>query len=500
MLFRNTAAQTAPLATSYLFSLLLAPIMLDRLGLAAFGVWAVTGALATYASLLDLGISRSLTRFVALYHAEDDRRAIQESLGLGLLATTIISLLAVAAGVLFAPLLGDALGVASDHDMRVILLSSVAIFALNTYGRVLIVVPVGLQRMVPPNVALTVGNLVNFVFSVVVLLRGADLPEYAIANAAASAVTLVIIAVACATVWHRPYASWPSPARTREIVGFGLKTQASWLADIVNFQTDKIILALMIGPRAAGTYEIASRVVGAVRSISVMSTSAMIPAATSEIVHRGRSAVAALYRDYTRKSLSVGLPLFGIACVTAPYLLPAWLDETPADSVPVLVLLAVAWFVNMLTAVPYVLLQSDGRPGLTASTTLLMAALNVAFTVALAPLFGLWGVLGGTIAAVTVGTIVLLVRFHRIYDSPLDDLLSSAGPPIALVVGLAAPFALWYLLPGTDAPDDRAIGFAGLAVSGLLYTSAYWVAASRLGILPAKLTLRRVGRRAGAVG
>ncbi len=37
MLFRNTLAQTAPLATSYLFSFLLAPLMPSKLGLAAFG-------------------------------------------------------------------------------------------------------------------------------------------------------------------------------------------------------------------------------------------------------------------------------------------------------------------------------------------------------------------------------------------------------------------------------------------------------------------------------
>ena len=60
MLFRNTLAQSASLVAGYLFSFLLAPIMISRLGLDAFGVWAVTGAFATYAGLLDLGIGRSL--------------------------------------------------------------------------------------------------------------------------------------------------------------------------------------------------------------------------------------------------------------------------------------------------------------------------------------------------------------------------------------------------------------------------------------------------------
>src|SRR3954468_9900116 len=96
MLFKNTAAQSADLLTAYLFSLLLAPLMLDRLGLALFGVWAVTGAMATYAGLADLGITRSLARFVALYDVRGDPAAIGQCVGLGLIAITAVT--AVAAG------------------------------------------------------------------------------------------------------------------------------------------------------------------------------------------------------------------------------------------------------------------------------------------------------------------------------------------------------------------------------------------------------------------
>jgi O-antigen/teichoic acid export membrane protein len=62
LLFRNTLAQSTTTITSMIFSVILAPIMLSRLGLAAFGVWAVTGAFATYATVFDLGITRASSR------------------------------------------------------------------------------------------------------------------------------------------------------------------------------------------------------------------------------------------------------------------------------------------------------------------------------------------------------------------------------------------------------------------------------------------------------
>ena len=78
--------------------------MLHQLGLDLFGVWAVTGAMATYAGLLDLGITRSLARFIALYDVEDDRPAIRECVGLGLIAVSAVGAVGAVACRVTAPL------------------------------------------------------------------------------------------------------------------------------------------------------------------------------------------------------------------------------------------------------------------------------------------------------------------------------------------------------------------------------------------------------------
>src|SRR5262245_33655718 len=183
MLFKNTAAQSADLLTAYLFSLLLAPLMLDRLGLDLFGVWAVTGALAAYAGLFDLGITRSLARFVALYDVEGDRAAIGECVGLGLLAVTGVAAIGAVLAVVTPTLLAGSLESISAHDLRLVLLCSLGIFCFTAYRRVLNSVDVGLRRMVPPNVANVFTNSVNFAFSVAALLIHPDLVIYGAANA-----------------------------------------------------------------------------------------------------------------------------------------------------------------------------------------------------------------------------------------------------------------------------------------------------------------------------
>ncbi len=493
-LFNNTLLQSAPTLIGYLVSLVLAPIMLARLGLAQFGVWAVTGALAVYAGLLDLGISRALVRYVALYDAQGDRRGVQECAGLGLLMVLAMGAVAAGAAGLAAPLLASEVGVLQPGEMRVVLLSSVAIVTLGMLSRVLNAVPIGLRRMIPPNVTATCAALTNFVFSVVVLSFSAELTDYALANVAASVVGLLLAIGSFTYVWSRPHISLPSLPRAWEIIRFSLKGQVSWLADLINMQTDKIIIALLLGPSAAGAYEIGSRVVMAVRSVGVLTVSAIIPTATAAIVEQGRHIVGDFYRRYTQRSVAVAFPLFGLACVSAPYLLVAWLGEAPGASELILVVLSAAYFVNIVTGVASTVAISDGRPGEVAWTSAVAALLNVAGTLALAPFFGIWGVIGATFLAITTGSALFQVRFHRIYAVPLRDLLRSAGPPAALAIVLALPFAAWYATVGVSA-ENRSAALVGLAVTVGGYGLAYWLLASRQHYLPERLSAYSMGAR-----
>ena len=64
----------------------------------------MTGAFATYAGLLDLGIGRSLTRFIAIYDAEDEgEERIRQCIGLGIITVTVVGSLALLVVAAIAP-------------------------------------------------------------------------------------------------------------------------------------------------------------------------------------------------------------------------------------------------------------------------------------------------------------------------------------------------------------------------------------------------------------
>jgi O-antigen/teichoic acid export membrane protein len=486
MLFRNTLAQSASFGLGYAYSILLAPFMIGRLGLDAFGVWAVTGALATYAGLLDLGVGKTLARFIAIYDVDGDERKMRESVGLGCLIVTGVGVLAALVAAALAPFLSDQLGVLDDADMRLVLLASVGIWTCNGFEGIFSAVCEGKRQMIPSNVALSIALTLNFAFSMAALAASDSLLVYAYANVGAALLGVPAAYLAMRRVWGGPRFSLPSLALAREVIVFSAKNQLSWFADLINLQTDKLIIAVMIDIRSAAVYEIGSRVVSAVRGAAVMATSAIIPTAAARIAEEGREAVGAMYRRYLTRVCATAFPLFVVAAVSSPFLLVAWLGSVPADAGIVIPILSAAYLVNITTGAGTTLAISAGAPGFAAANAGLIAVLNVIFTLALTPLFELWGVVIGTAAAIVIGSVLFNRRFLKKFELPRSDLWDGVLPAGALAVGLAIPAAVLAIVVGM--PDDRLTALPLLAVSILSFALPYWVLASRRGLLPSQLS------------
>jgi O-antigen/teichoic acid export membrane protein len=485
MLFKNTLAQSASYGLGYAYSIILAPIMINRLGLEAFGVWAVTGALATYAGLLDLGVGKTLARFVAIYDVNDEEHSMRESVGLGCLISIGVWLVASLAAVALAPLLSDQLGVLDTGDMRLVLLASVAIWSCNGIESVFGSVCEGKRQMVPSNVAHSVALTLNFAFSIAALVASASLLVYAYANLAAAVLGMPAAYLAVRHVWSGCHFAMPSWALSKEVVFFSAKNQLSWFADLINLQTDKLIVAVLIDVRSAAVYEIGSRVVAAVRGAAVMATSAIIPTAAARIAEEGSEAIGAMYRRYLTRICATTFPLFVGAAVSSPFLLAAWLGSVPSDAGIVIPILSAAYLVNITTGAGTTIAISAGAPGFAAANAGLIAILNVVFTIALTPLFGLWGVVTGTALAIVAGSVLFDFRFIERFALPRSDFWDGVLPAGMLAIGLAIPPAILAIAVGI--PDNRLTALPLLIVSVGAFALPYWILASRRGLLPSQL-------------
>ena len=490
-LARNTVWQSFSRLLSYVLSFASAPVIVAGMGLTQFGVWALTGALVQYAALLDLGAGVSLARYIAA-HQEDDTRCGQY-MAIAWLAVGAVGIVLTLVALPAAAPLSRALGVIPAGDMRVVLLSSVVLICASMLTSVITAFPVGNRRMVAPNVGIAIGAVINFIASVGSIELGAKLPGYALANAGAGVLSVLVIAVIVVRAEGRLPFARPTLGQARTFLAYSTKNQIVRLMDLVNYQTDKIVIAFTVGPTAAGAYELANRVAIAVRQVGVYATSAIDIELTSLLREAGLRAVRTRYRRYTEITAIVGFPPVLLAMATAPLLLRAWLSHTPTNSESVLLALCGAYLIAVSTGVGYGVAVAAGEPGLVARTSVGTAIANLVLTAGLAPLFGIWGVLAGTVVALTCGALAQVVYVHRRYGLPRASYLDAVGPALGHYVLYALPAAAVSYSGMIHGRAAAIVALLALAV-GYLLACLGW--AWRSGRLPSAVAQRmpRLGR------
>ncbi len=488
-LARNTVAQSASRLLAYLLSFASAPIIVQGLGLRNFGIWALTGALAQYAGLLDLGVGMALGRYIATEH--DNRRRCGQFMAVGWISVAVITLLLAGASLPSADLLSNTLHGVSQGVMRTVLLSSVALLGCTLLTSVISAYPIGHRRMVVPNVALAIGSVINFVASVGCIALGAGLPGYAVANAIAGVISVIVMVVIVVRAEGRLPLARPDFALIRELVSYSSKSQIVRLMDLVNYQTDKVIIAFAVGPAAAGAYDLANRVAIAARQFGVYATSAADIELASLITRFGLDRARQRYGRFTEIAAIFGFPPVLLVIASAPLLLDAWLKHSPSLALPVLVALCGAYLIAVSTGVGYGMSRAAGEPGLVARTSVATALANIVLTSILGPIFGIWGVLSGTVVALSAGAIVQVIYIHRHYHLPAAVYLDAVGPALRTYALLAVPVAI---VSYSHVVAGRGPTAVAVVVLGAGYALACLTWASRTGRLPSAVSdrLRRI--------
>jgi O-antigen/teichoic acid export membrane protein len=380
----------------------------------------------------------------------------------------------------------------SVPDMRIILYSSVILLCSSMATGVISAYPIGRRRMVSPNVGATCGGVINFVASVGSIALGAKLPAYALANAGAGIVGVLVMAALVRRAEGPLPLAIPELSRVRSFLGFSLNNQVVRITALVNYQTDKVVIAFTAGPAAAGAYELANRVAIAIRAIGLYATLAVNVELASMFRQFGLDRVRARYLRLNQVTAALSFPPVLLTMATAPLLLAAWLSHAPPNSTAVLVALASAYLLGVSTGVGYGITVAAGEPGLVAKASVGTMVANIVLTASLAPVFGVWGVLGGTVVALSAGAIAQVVLVHRRYRLPATSYLGAIGPALRVYVILAAPVAVISYAHIVHGRAAQAVMFVALS---LAYLGACMTWAMKAGRLPPTLTSRlpRVG-------
>lgn len=445
-LVRNTFVNGLGSAGGILVGLALTPFLIHRLGLEAYGVWALALTFTFaggYVALSELGIEGATVRYVAEASAARDlpalNRIVCTSLGVFCALALILAPIAVALAHPLVQLFG-----VSAHLHR----TATACFALagaqlafELPARAFVAVLEGTQQFVVYQTVELGRTLLQAALYVFVLLQGWGVVGLGVALAASSLAALIAYWILAHRAVVGLHAS-PFGVRRAELLRlarFGGGVFTLRLVSTVYNQMDRAIVGIALGPRPVGFYEIANKVNLGVATVSSVSVSAVVPTAAS--LHREALLLRDMFVRGSCYATAVAAPVAVAAFIFARPLLFSWIGPSALPAVSAARLFAAYEALQMVNNVGSTMLYGLGRIRFPLFVNAAATLLNLALSIALVHSLGFSGVIVGTLIANGLAWPLLLWYYLRVFDcSPrawLGRLVGPNLPGLVLQVGVS---------------------------------------------------------------
>jgi len=474
VLVRNTLANLTGQAVLLLLTFFSVPYTAHRLGTAQYGAMILLLTYIEAFGLLNLGINPTLVKYIAELLPQRRMKDIQSYIGtsLTLFAATGL-LISVLASVLARWVVAHLLNVPLQlhHVVIVSFWIASAAFLARFIGQVPAAVPIATQRFDIANFLFVGSEVIRIAGVVGVLYLGRHL-------VAVMGMTLVASLLLCMAsfiaarrlipdISHRPGFSWRHFLSLFHFSKFVVVGNVS--SRIVTY-ADDMLIGYFLPVSSMAFYGVAYSLGQKLWTLAGNVAGVVFPAASSL---SGLSQTEQLQKLYLRGSKAVAaavcFPTLALFIFSREFLLHWIGPEFAAQGTLVLRLLAAGFFINCLSHVPYLMLQSGGFPEVAARLATAYVVVNVALFALLIPRFGIAGAAVGFLASQILVVPWMVHRANRLFRVGWTLLLAKAYRPLLLASGLACLVCLGL--------RPWASSMLYLVVAGVLGVTAYGAAA-----------------------
>ena len=421
LLARNVFWNFLGIGAPLLVAIVAIPMLIEGLGLARFGVLSLAWMVVGYFSLFDLGLGRALTKLVAEKLGKSQNDEIPALIWTAMSLMAILGVLgAIIAAALSPWLVGRMLNIPIELQTETlisfyILAASIPVVIVSTglrgimeaYQRFGIVnavrILLGIVTFVGPLLVLPFSNSLVPVVVVLVFARLISGLAYAVLYLRSNPTTCQSVSIHYAMV--------------KPLISFGGWMTVTNIVGPLMVYMDRFLIGAVVSMTAVAYYATPYEVVTKLWIVPGALMGVMFPAFAAALVQDHAPAA----RLFKRTVNYIFLSLFPVALIIVSFShegLTLWLgSEFANNSTIVMQLLTVGVLLNSFAFVPFGLIQSAGRPDLTAKLHLIELPF---YLLLLWWIVGTYGIVGAAIAwvvRVVIDTLALFVMAHVLLPS-----------------------------------------------------------------------------------
>jgi O-antigen/teichoic acid export membrane protein len=472
---RNLSTRYLAIATEAALGVLILPFNVAHLGTSAYGLWVLAASVTAYFSVLDMGYSGALVKFVAQYRARRDVKALNEILSTLFFVFVLAALVMYGVAGVIALFVDRVFHLTPDqtHTAQIVLLivtlNDAASTAFSVFGGVIN----GFQRYDLNNVVGSASSVVTAVVNVAVLLAGYGLITLVVAMTAVRVLTLWIYRANAYRVFPglRISAALFKRSRLREVTGFSIHMAVIDWANKLNYSVDALVIGAFLNTTAVAVWAIAQRLAELSQRLANQLNDILFPAVVENDTAASLHRLQRIFVEGTKLSLATVVPLSGAMLLMARPLVTAWVGPEFSGSVLVLQILSVMVIIRIGNATGMTLLKGAGSHRIVSAANITTALCNVALSIALVRPMGLMGVALGTLVPVGIVSVVLLfpLACRRVELSIAAGIRRAVWPAVWPGVVMAA----FILSTRPLVPSTLLAVAAECAAAGVIYGATF---------------------------
>ena len=431
-----------------LIAFFLSPFVIHHLGTSAYGVWLLANSITGYFGLLDLGVGKSVTYYIARFHTQGEHEKSSRLVSTALAVFSVLGAVALGASVVIASVAPRLFHVPESFkaNFHVLVILGGATVASCLVTNVFSAILVGLQRFESMN-AIEIGMGILRATSILFALgEGKGLITLAIIHLVSYAIMGLIYAW---TAWRlypqlRIRFILSDRANTRLIFSFGSHLFLLSVSSYLILYADALVIGAFLPIAMITFFAIAGNLIAYSRSLVNGISNIVSPLASSLDADGNHDQIARLAVDGPRYATMLVLPIVITLALRGKTFIGLWMGPEYAGlSGEVLQVLSLALFFSAANQVATSMIWGINRHRPLVLVYIAEGLLNLMFSIGLIHKMGIVGVAWGTV----IPTVATSLLFWPIYTQKILGIDSSkyilstwVRPAI-----VAAPFALMSL-------------------------------------------------------
>lgn len=463
------------MALHILIGLVYIPLLLRYLSVEEYGLYQLIGSLVAYLSVMDFGLSGTITRYYSQSLALNDQEGQENVLAIALIIYFVVGILVVIAGIILYQLLDSIYGttlssqeIVSAKSMMVLLIINVALTipsnvftsAINSHEKfVFLRIVTIIRSIMNPIIVLTVLQFKAEALSVVQVQ-----------------VALNIIVIIC-NIWYarhkiriKIYLHSFDAALVKSMLAFSFFIFLNASADQFFWKTGQLILGAVSGTAAVAVFSITIQLSNYYIQFSTGINGVFLPRLSKlAVISDDMAEINALFLKVGRIQFSIiGLVISGFF-VFGRLFINLWIGFDFHEAYTMTMIIMIPLTIPLIQNIGMLILQAKNKHAFRSIVYLMISILNIIISIPFSKAFGGLGIAVAMSFCITIGHVIILNWYYRKIIGICVGLFFKEIGKLCVPVLLSSilGFAFIKVVPIT--------GWLLFFISAVIYTFGYFV-------------------------